>query len=136
VALSYDLRVNGESRALVSLFHDLCKVDYYVEGTRNVKNERTNQWEKKMVWKIEDKFPMGHGEKSLAILYRFIALTEAEALAIRWHMGPWGFNASSYSMDDAIRSTPLVGALMLADQEATFFMDDKIKLKGGEKNGP
>ena len=133
MALSYDLKVDGESRALTSLFHDLCKMDYYVEGTRNVKNERTNQWEKKMVWNIKDKFPMGHGEKSLAILYRFMALTEAEALAVRWHMGPWGFSASSYSLDDAIKLTPLVGALILADQEATFFMDGKVKEKGGEK---
>jgi len=131
--LQYDLGVDKESRTLVSLFHDLCKVNFYIRGTRNVKNERTGQWEKEVIWKIEDQFPMGHGEKSLAILQRFLPLTEAEALAVRWHMGPWILDTNdSYALNEAIRKVPLVGALILADQEATYFMD-KIKPKGGEK---
>ena len=79
---------------------------------------------------------MGHGEKSLVILQRFMALTEAEALAIRWHMSSWEQDPNHYALDAAIRSTPLVGALILADQEATFLVDDKVKEEGGEGNNP
>ena len=39
-------------------------------------------------WSVDDKLPLGHGEKSLSILQDFIQLTEVEKLAIRWHMGP------------------------------------------------
>jgi len=129
IALNHDLKVDEESRVLVSLFHDLCKINFYVRGTRNVKDDRTGQWVKKIVWEIKDQFPMGHGEKSLAILQRFMALTEAEALAVRWHMSSWEQDPNHYALDAAIRSMPLVGALILADQEATFLVDDKIKEK-------
>ncbi len=44
---------------------------------------------------------MGHGEKSVFLIERFLRLTPKEALAIRWHMG--GF-------DDAAKGTPLTGA--------------------------
>lgn len=128
VALNHDLIVDEESRALVSLFHDLCKMNFYVRSTRNVKDDRTGQWVKKIVWEIKDQYPMGHGEKSLVILQGFMALTEAEALAVRWHMGPWDLGnnyLASYALDGAIKSIPLVGALILADQEASFFIDDK-----------
>jgi len=101
-------------------------MNFYVRGTRNVKN-KNGVWEKEIIWKVEDQFPLGHGEKSLAILQRFMMLTECEALAIRWHMSSWEFNANNYALDAAIRSTPLVGALILADQEATFLVDGKVK---------
>lgn len=129
VALNHDLRVKKESWALVSLFHDLCKVNFYIRGTRNIKDERTGVWKKEVIWKIEDQFPMGHGEKSLAILQRFLPLLEAEALAVRHHMANYDLNANSYALSEATRKVPLVGALILADQEATFFMDGKVKEK-------
>ena len=33
-----------ETIAIVSLMHDLCKVNYYKKGFRNVKDEETGQW--------------------------------------------------------------------------------------------
>ena len=34
----------------------------------------------------KDRFPMGHGEKSVYLIARFMKLEDEEALAIRWHM--------------------------------------------------
>ena len=52
-----------ESFAICGLLHDVCKAQFYKEGTRNVKNEQTGAWEKKPYYMIEDSFPYGHGEK-------------------------------------------------------------------------
>ena len=44
------------------------------------------------VIEINEKFPIGHGEKSCIILQWYIKLTMDELLAIRWHMS--GFDAA------------------------------------------
>ena len=74
---------NPESVAIVSLLHDLCKTQFYKETTRNVKNDETGQWEKVPYYSIDDKFPFGHGEKSVFLIERFMRLKPAEAIAIR-----------------------------------------------------
>ena len=42
----YGLSVSAETAAIVALLHDVCKVNFYRVGWRNVKNEQTGQWEK------------------------------------------------------------------------------------------
>ena len=55
-----------ETIAIVSLMHDLCKVNYYKKGSRNVKDEETGQWYKKEVYEVDEKFPCGeHADKSI-----------------------------------------------------------------------
>ena len=54
---------SAESFALCALLHDVCKAQFYKVSSRNVKNERTGQWEKVPYYVIEDAFPYGHGEK-------------------------------------------------------------------------
>ena len=56
-----------ESIAIVSLFHDVCKANFYVKGERNVKSEE-GKWIKVPYYKIDEAFPMGHGEKSVYIV--------------------------------------------------------------------
>ena len=41
----YGLSVSAETAAIVALLHDVCKVNFYRVGWRNVKNEQTGQWE-------------------------------------------------------------------------------------------
>ena len=114
-----------ESFALCGLLHDLCKANYYKEGTRNVKNDTTGQWEKVPFYSVKDAFPYGHGEKSVFLIERFIRLKPAEAVAIRWHMG--GFDdsarAGSFAISDAYREYPLAVKLHLADLEATYLLE-------------
>jgi len=79
-------------------------------------------------YQVEDLLPLGHGEKSLYIVSRFIRLTFEEALAIRWHMGAWDLNPNSpyqrYAYRDATKLTKLVTILKLADSEATHLAEE------------
>lgn len=76
-----------ETLAICGLLHDLCKINCYKPGSRNVKNETTGQWEKVPTYTYEDSLPYGHGEKSVYIISGFMKLKREEAMAIRWHMG-------------------------------------------------
>lgn len=82
--------INNETIAIVALLHDVCKVNYYKKGTRNVKENGV--WVQKEVYEVDEKFPCGHGEKSVIILQNFIHLDSEEIFAIRAHMG--GFDTS------------------------------------------
>lgn len=76
-----------ENVTICALLHDVCKVNFYKVAYRNQKNETTKEWKKVPYYTVEDKFPYGHGEKSVFLIERFIRLTVEEAMAIRWHMG-------------------------------------------------
>ena len=55
-----------ETIAIVSLFHDLCKVGRYKSGTRNVKDPVTKQWhEEPTYFYNENAFELGHGSEGL-----------------------------------------------------------------------
>ena len=114
-----------ESFALCALLHDVCKAQFYKISTRNVKNEKTGQWEKVPYYTIEDAFPYGHGEKSVYLIERFVRLKPAEATAIRWHMG--GFDdaakGGNFSISVAYDKYPIAVKLHLADLEATYLRE-------------
>lgn len=116
---------NMESFAICALLHDLCKAEFYKVSTRNVKNDETGKWEKVPYYAVEDKFPFGHGEKSVFLIERFIRLKPAEAVAIRWHMG--GFDEAarggSFAISVAYEKYPLAIKLHLADLESTYLRE-------------
>ena len=116
---------SAESFALCALLHDVCKAQFYKISTRNVKNEKTGQWEKVPYYTIEDAFPYGHGEKSVFLIERFVRLKPAEATAIRWHMG--GFDdaarGGNFSISVAYDKFPIAVKLHLADLEATYLRE-------------
>ena len=113
-----------ETIAIASLFHDLCKCNFYKQTFRNVKNEVTGKWEKMPAYDIDEtSIPLGHGEKSMFIIMKFMKLTDEEALAIRWHMG---FSAVEQqfekpSMARAMQICKLVIKLQEADTESSFW---------------
>lgn len=117
-------QISDESIAVAALFHDLCKVHCYKKGFRNVKND-AGVWEKKEVWEIDERLPLGHGEKSCIILQWFIRPTVDELLAIRWHMS--GFDKSviggDYSVSRAQDFTPLCGLIQAADMVASNLVE-------------
>ena len=116
---------SAESFALCALLQDVCKAQFYKISTRNVKNEKTGQWEKVPYYTIEDAFPYGHGEKSVFLIERFVRLKPAEATAIRWHMG--GFDdaarGGNFSISVAYDKYPIAVKLHLADLEATYLRE-------------
>ena len=129
---------NIESFAICGLLHDLCKAQFYKVSSRNVKNEKTGQWEKvpyyaiedqfpyghgeKSVFTIDDKFPYRHGEKSVFLIERKMRLRLDEAMAIRWHMGEFG-DKNSNTISQAYDKYPLAVKLHLADLESTFLRE-------------
>lgn len=113
---------SAETVAIVALLHDLCKVNCYKAGTRNVKNEATGQWDKVPTFFYEDSLPYGHGEKSVYIISGFLRLTREEAMAIRWHMGFSGAEDKNL-VGRALEKYPLAFALSVADMEATYFLE-------------
>jgi len=118
----YGVEVPQESIAVAALLHDLCKIDFYTQGFRNVKNDQTGQWEKKPFYTIDEKLPYGHGEKSVYIISGFMRLTRSEAMAIRWHMGFSG-TEDPRTVGQALSQYPLAFALATADMEATYFLE-------------
>lgn len=118
----YGLDYSEESIAIVALLHDLCKVNFYVESTRNVKENGV--WVAKPYYTIDDQLPYGHGEKSVYIASGYMRLTRDEAFAIRYHMGFSG-NEESRDVGNAFAKFPLAVALFTADMEATFFVEGR-----------
>lgn len=121
------LNVTTETIAIVSLLHDLCKVNFYQKGFRNKKDESTGQWHKETCYTIDDTLPYGHGEKSVYLISQFMKLTEEEAMAINWHMG--GFDdrvkGGSFALSKAMEKYPLLLELHIADMRATYIDEKK-----------
>ena len=101
-------RYSAESRAITGLLHDVCKANFY-------KKTETG-------WAVNDRLPMGHGEKSVYLIMKHMELTDDEALAIRWHMGAYddAFRGGSKAFNIAMDRCPLIFALHQADTIATM----------------
>ena len=119
----YGLEASDETIAIVALLHDLCKMNFYKPGFRNVKDDN-GVWQKVPTYEIDDKLPYGHGEKSVYIISGFMRLTREEAFAIRYHMGFSG-TEEPRNVGAAFEMFPLAFALSTADMEATYFLEGK-----------
>ena len=123
---AFGVSATPETKVIVALTHDLCKVNTYKIGTKNVQNQETKKWEPTQYYFVEDKLPLGHGEKSVILLQAFIRPTIEEIMAIRWHMsgfddaarGGWGGSAA---LSAAYKQYPLAVALHLADMADSYF---------------
>lgn len=115
----YDLGVAQEERTIASICHDLCKVDTYHPNVL-----KSGNLSEAKPYAVEDALPLGHGEKSVAIVSRHIEMTANEALLIRWHMGPFDREWENYEAKVA-QICPAVYAFQTADMEASKYMDLK-----------
>jgi len=122
-----DTGYDEDTIKICALFHDVCKIDYYVKEKRNKKINGT--WKEVLVWGIKDLFPMGHGEKSVYLINKHMVLTDDEALAIRWHLGSADagthfFWPSGAAEKQAFREVKLVSLLNTADILASYIFDE------------
>ncbi len=121
-----DLR---ESVVICGLFHDICKTNTYFLDKKWTKDE-DGKWKDYIGYKVKDSFPIGHGEKSLYLVSKFIKLTDSEAKAIRWHMGATEISAmlantpQNYAYSDAVND-PLVRLIISADMLAVAIEEQK-----------
>ncbi len=115
--------------ALVSLCHDLCKVNYYKQSKRNVKQtiDGREQWVEQLYYVKDEKFVFGHGEKSVFYLMRYIHSIPDDVLqAVKYHMG--GINGNQVDQDSSavFAHNKLALALHLADMTATFALEERL----------
>lgn len=117
-----EINVSEETAVIVSLFHDLCKVNFYTTEKRNRKNE-DGKWESYDAYAVKEKFCFGgHGSKSVFIVQSFIKLTPEEAAAINCHMSSWDGNQN---VGSAYAQFPLAWVLHVADEAAGYFRETR-----------
>jgi len=119
--------ISAESVAIIALLHDICKTNFYITETRNVKVD--GQWIQKPFYKAEDPLPYGHGEKSVYMISGFMRLTREEAMAINWHMGAFDPRAKEnpYVMRNVFGKFPLALLFHIADCMASYLDEECIK---------
>ena len=125
-------KVDKKSLIKVGLLHDVCKANFYNSSEKWHKPDGKT-WASYQAWGIDEGLPLGHGEKSLAIVNRFLALTIGEMLAIRWHMGPWtpgviGDYATQKQFGNAKDKTKLIDLVHIADQIATGLIEEVVAI--------
>ena len=125
--------VGEENLIIVALLHDLCKTGFYTVEMKNKKvysdkgkksdsNGRFD-WETVPGYTVDDKYPYGHGEKSVMMVESFMRLEPVERYAIRWHMGFSEPKENWNTLGTAIRLYPLILAIHTADLEATYLLE-------------
>ncbi len=120
-------QIPSDQLDIVSLLHDVCKTGFYVEKQKWRKDDH-DKWESYIGWSVEDKLPLGHGEKSLYLIGKFIYLSNAEAAAVRWHMTAFDAGIhfdypSGYAFRAASAKYPLVPLLFLADYGSSQLLE-------------
>ena len=108
-----------ERQIIISaLCHDLCKTNFYVPVQKWRKDDK-GKWESYTTWGIDDKFPCGHGDKSVILLSKHFNSDKVIDTAIRWHMG--AFSTNNYQdFANACNYHPLVALLHSADFLSTY----------------
>ena len=116
------LEIPDDTIKIVSLLHDICKLNFYKVDYRNAKNA-LGEWEKVPYYTIDDTIPYGHGEKSVMMISEYIKLTPEEKYSIRWHMGYTEPKGLYNTIGAAYKKYPLALMMHEADLEATYFYD-------------
>lgn len=133
--------VSRESVLLVSLLHDLCKTYYYTADFKNQKTydpEKVSNanpsavkhdakgdfiWETVPAYTVDNKYPLGHGSKSVVFILQYIKLSMEEITAITYHMGAYCDSSQWTELGQAYDKYPLALALHQADMEATHILE-------------
>ncbi len=122
---NYQSVVSDETIAICGLLHDVCKFNFYAVDYRNSKENGV--WVKVPYYRVDERFPYGHGEKSVFILSQYLRLTAEEAMAINWHMG--GFDdrvrGGSFSLSEAYAKYKLALLMHIADLSATYLDEER-----------
>lgn len=119
-----EVKVSGETAAIVTLLHDVCKIGCYKTDYRNVKEG--NVWVKRPYYTFQEDFCYGgHGSKSVYLIQKYMNLTDQEAVAINCHMGFADRPPNDYSVGNAFDGYPLAWLVHVADESATYIREKK-----------
>lgn len=111
---------NERSPYIIGMFHDLCKIDNYIQDTEEhtVCGGESYSVAVDTYHYNENVLIKGHGEKSVILLSQFMKLTEEEILCIRYHMGAYE-KEDWKQFDLAIKKYPTVLYTHTADMLAS-----------------
>ena len=127
--------------ACVALLHDLCKTYFYDKELKNtktydpdivasfgghgVKHDAKGDyvWTMTESYTYNNRFPLGHGAKSVFFIQQFIKLSIEEIACIYWHMGAYCDSNQWNELGDAFEKYPLALALHEADMEAGHMLE-------------
>jgi hypothetical protein len=136
-----DLGLDQETIIISALLHDLCKVDLYKKEFQNKKVYCEHgskhdaggnfDWVAVQSYCVDEKLPLGHGEKSVIILQGFMRLKREEIYLLRWHMGPFS-SANEYDFNTACKVFSPCCALYTADMEATHIYEETRDLTAAQ----
>lgn len=119
----YECDASMETIAIVSLFHDLCKIGCYKTEMR-WRKDSNNKWEQYPTYKFEEDFAYGgHGSKSVYLVQSFMKLTPDEASAINCHMGAW--DLSNYNKPGEVYNRNKLAWLLHVADEAADYLEEK-----------
>lgn len=120
----YKLGLSNDTIYLTGYLHDLCKCNLYEKTMRLKKDEITGKWIGYAAYEIDEKIPLGHGEKSVILVQQFVKLSLEECLMIRWHMGAYNPKEEYRDYNKAIEMYKSVLAFSNADAEASHFLEE------------
>lgn len=119
---SFFANTSLSSVTLIALVHDWCKIGLYESYLKNVKDEKTGQWNQVEAYSrnVENIIiPLGHGVTSMFLAEKFFKLTPQEALAIRWHMSNYNVaDSEGFELEEANEKVNYVHMIQFADQLA------------------
>ena len=121
VALLNMNTISDEEIAIVSLFHDLCKIGCYKETLKWTK-DATGSWVQEKQFVYDEDYPFGHSEKSAIIVQHYLDVTSYELQAINGHMGFSDIRGVQL-VGNIFKHNKLAVALHLADMIATYFKE-------------
>lgn len=109
---------SNETAAIVTLLHDVCKINYYAVEMRNKKID--GKWEQVPAYTVDEKFCFAgyHGPKSVYLIQNFMRLTPEEAVAIAGHMGNEDGKNGPYKSYERM---PIAWMLHAADEASSIF---------------
>ena len=114
------IKYSDETLFYVAFGHDFAKINGYkvIQKWRKDDSDKNAKWEQYNAYQFEDDNPIPHGSKSAYLLEKYIPLTDAERLAVIYHMGSYQVS-TDYMSDQSFRKSrelyPLVSMLHLAD---------------------
>jgi len=126
--------ISEDSATIVSLLHDLAKVNFYEIFSKNVKTYCEDgdkwdsggkyRWETVSAYKIKDekeRYIFGnHEETSAYLASQLVPLSKDEIMSILKHHGGISFDSTPEGISEVYNASPLACVLHLADVLATF----------------
>lgn len=111
------LEYRDDTIIIVSLLHDICKINTYEPNVL-----KSGSVSEAKPYKKNDKLAIGHGEKSVIILLQLgLQLSDEEILGIRWHMNAFddiGYYKCADNWND------LSKLCFMADYFSTTFLEE------------